>query len=221
MGEWTDPTPWGGSWPEDGRAIDIPSPVAGAPWPALRATLMALGWQPEPNLHPDHGLIGYAVQARNALLSIGLGQRESGPSVIVSAVLCRGMERPAAALVAVDRANCLLRAGQLLFYPGPPAELAFYAALPWPSAGPDLVAAWLPAVLREAESAGHVAVSLVRGFHPADLTALWQQSPQEAGPADGDGQRDGKEAEPAAAIVAPQRPKRRRRKPPQDGEGET
>jgi hypothetical protein len=129
------------------------------------------------------------------------------------------MERPRAALLAVDHANRLLRVGQLLFYPGPPPEFAFYAALPWSQADVALLTSWLPAVLREAESAGHVAVSSVRGFHPADLTALWQRWAEEA---EQSAAVEGATTEPdaAPAIAAVKRRRRPRNKTGGNSQGE-
>jgi hypothetical protein len=85
------------------------------------------------------------------------------------------MERPRLALAAIDRANRDLRLGQMLFYPGPPPELAFYLSLPWEHVRGPLLAPTLGAVLREIEQVGFPAIGLVQGYHPTDLEQLFRQ----------------------------------------------
>ncbi|MBI5609460.1 MAG: hypothetical protein HY902_11330 [Deltaproteobacteria bacterium] len=167
--------PWGGDWPADGQAIDVPSPAPSAAWVALRQQLQAIGFEAEPNIHPEVGLVGYSLRVRNASVGVGVVQRGAGLQLAVTAVLCRGMDRARLALAAIDRANRDLRLGQMLFYPGPPPELAFYLSLPWEHLRGGLLAPTLTAVLREIEQVGFPAVALVQGYHPGDLEQLFRQ----------------------------------------------
>ncbi len=167
--------PWGGQWPADGQVLEVPTPAPGPHWRVLRTRLERMGLEFDPNLHDELGLVGYTLRLRNAQLGIGAVQRPSGLHLALTAVLCRGMEREGLAVAALDRANRDLRLGQMLFYPGPPAELTFYATAPWALVDDDLFAPYLAAVLREVEDVGFAAVTLVRGVHPSDIPELWQQ----------------------------------------------
>lgn len=167
--------PWGGQWPADGQELNVPTPAPGPHWRVLRARLERMGLDFDPNLHDELGLVGYTLRLRNAQLGIGAVQRPSGLHLALTAVLCRGMEREGLAVAALDRANRDLRMGQLLFYPGPPAELTFYATAPWLLVDDNLFAPYLAAILREVEDVGFAAVALVRGVHPSDIPELWQQ----------------------------------------------
>lgn len=153
-------------------AIDLPSPVPGACWRALRGWLEDLQVEFEPTV-TNEGLVGYAVRMRNALLGVGLGLRATGPVVSVTAVLCRGMDREQQALSAVDIANGRLTLGQLLYFPGPPAELTFYAAAPFDLLDRDTFALLFHSVLNELDNVGFAAVMQVRGYHPTDHSAPW------------------------------------------------
>lgn len=167
--------PWGGAWPADGQGREVPTPAPGPHWRVLRARLERLGLDFDPNLHDELGLVGYTLRLRNTQLGIGAVQRPSGLHLALTAVLCRGMEREGLAVAAIDRANRDLRLGQILFYPGPPAELSFYVSMPWQLVDDALFTPLLAALLREIEDVGFAAVSLVRGVHPSDLPELWQQ----------------------------------------------
>lgn len=167
--------PWGGRWPADGQNLDVPTPAPGPHWRVLRARLERMGLDFDPNLHDELGLVGYTLRLRNAQLGIGAVHRASGLHLALTAVLCRGMEREGLVVAALDRANRDLRLGQMLFYPGPPPELTFYATAPWALVDDELFAPYLAAVLREVEDVGFAAVALVRGVHPSDIPELWQQ----------------------------------------------
>ena len=167
--------PWGGHWPVEGQGLDVPTPAPGPHWRLLRARLERMGLEFDPNLHDELGLVGYTLRLRNAQLGIGAVQRASGLHLALTAVLCRGMEREGLVVAALDRANRDLRLGQMLFYPGPPPELTFYATAPWVLVDDELFAPYLAAVLREVEDVGFSAVTLVRGVHPRDIPELWQQ----------------------------------------------
>ncbi len=167
--------PWGGGWPAAGQAIDVPTPAPGPHWRLLRGWLEQLGFDIEPNLHPEHGLVGYSMRVRNAMVGIGTVQRPHGLHLAITAVLCRGMDREQLALLALDNANAALRIGQLLYYPGPPAELAFYASTPFSLLNEQVFHAYLQAIFREVEETCFAAVALVRGFHPADMAQFWDE----------------------------------------------
>ncbi len=166
--------PWGGQWPEPGTAIDVPTPAPGEHWKQLRAWLGEFGFDVEPNLHAELGLVGYSVRSRNAVLGIGVVKRQLGFYLAITAVLCRGMERESHAMLALDRANAALRFGQLLYYPGPPAELAFYASVAWKLLDGNMFPTFLTAVFREIEESCFTAVTTVKGYHPTDMTAFWE-----------------------------------------------
>lgn len=166
--------PWGGKWPDAGLAIDVPTPAPGEHWRTLRRRLGDIGFEVEPNLHADLGLVGYSVRTRNAMVGVGIVRRQFGLHLAITAVLCRGMDREPMAMLALDQANACLRLGQLLYYPGPPAELAFYASTPWELLDDHVFAAYLGAVLREVEETCFPAVALVQGFHPSDMTQFWE-----------------------------------------------
>ncbi len=170
----TDEPPWGGQWPDAGKAIDVPTPAPGDHWKQLRGWLAEFGFDVEPNLHPELGLVGYSVRSRNAVLGVGVVKRQLGFYLAITAVLCRGMERETHAMLALDRANATLRFGQLLYYPGPPAELAFYASVPWKLLDGQMFPGFLTAVFREIEESCFAAVALVKGYHPNDMTAFWE-----------------------------------------------
>lgn len=157
----------------DAQAIDLVSPVPAECWRALRGWLERLGVDFEPNLHEEFGLTGYAVRLRNYLLGIGLGARSTGPALTLTAVLCRGMDRPQVALAAVDRANGQVRLGQVLFFPGPPAELSFFASWSFDLLDEPTFALLFDAVLAELIDVGFPAVMAVRGYHPTDQAAPW------------------------------------------------
>jgi hypothetical protein len=167
--------PWGGPWPDDGQAREVPTPAPGPHWKVLRARLERLGLDFDPNLHDELGLVGYTLRLRNTQLGIGAVQRPSGLHLALTAVLCRGMEREGLAVAAIDRANRDLRMGQILFYPGPPPELSYYISVPWKLVDDALFTPLLAALLREIEDVGFAAVTLVRGVHPSDIPELWQQ----------------------------------------------
>lgn len=167
--------PWGGEWPAAGIAIDVPSPAPGPHWKVLRGWLTDFGFEVDPNLHAELGLVGYSLRVRNAMIGVGIVKRPFGLHLAVTAVLCRGMEREAVAMAALDQANASLRMGQLLYYPGPPAELAFYASTPWNLLNTEVFPAFLSAIFREVEETCFAAVAAVRGFHPADMTQFWEQ----------------------------------------------
>jgi len=158
-------------------AIDVSSPVPNESWRQLRAWLDAMDLDIEPNLNPDIGLVGYTLRLRNYLLGIGLSLRATGPVVSISAVLCRGMDRESAALAAADRANRHLTLGQVLYLPGPPAELSFFAACSMDLLDRDTFALLFDAVLGELNSVGFPAVMAVRGYHPGDYAAPWGDEP--------------------------------------------
>ncbi|MSP91623.1 MAG: hypothetical protein EXR79_07445 [Myxococcales bacterium] len=157
----------------EAQAIDLVSPVPAECWRALRGWLDRLGVDYEPNLHDELGLTGYAVRLRNYLLGIGLGVRSTGPALTLTAVLCRGMDRPQVALAAVDRANGQVRLGQVLFFPGPPAELSFFATWSFDLLDEATFALLFDAVLAELNDVGFPAVMAVRGYHPTDQAAPW------------------------------------------------
>ncbi|MBM4344619.1 MAG: hypothetical protein FJ100_14740 [Deltaproteobacteria bacterium] len=170
----TEEPPWGGQWPEPGKAIEVPTPAPGDHWRQLRRWLHEFGFEVDPNLHPELGLVGYSVRSRNAVLGVGVVKRQLSHFLAITAVLCRGMERETHAMLALDRANAALRFGQLLYYPGPPAELAFYASVPWQLLDAQMFPTFLTAVFREIEESCFHAVTLVKGYHPADMTAFWE-----------------------------------------------
>lgn len=202
--------PWGGEWPSDGLAVDVPTPAPGEHWRILRARIAAMGMEPEPNLHPDHGLVGYSLRLRNASVGLGVVQRAHGLALAMTAVLCRGMEREQLALAAIDRANRHLRLGQILYYPGPPPELAFYLSLPWDMVSDALFPAIVRAARREIEQAGFPAVALVRGYHPADLEQLWRHLEQLAQAELAAREAESAEPRPPACSESADRPRRRR-----------
>jgi len=197
--------PWGGEWPADGLAIDVPSPAPTQAWVVLRQQLLAIGFDAEPNIHPEVGLVGYSLRVRNASVGVGVVQRGHGLQLAVTAVLCRGMDQPRLALAAIDRANRDLRLGQMLYYPGPPPELAFYLSLPWEHLRAGLLAATLTAVLSEIEQVGFPAVALVQGYHPGDLEQLFRQL-QELAAAPPEDRSVEPYTPPAAETAAPLRP---------------
>ena len=173
-------------------AIDVTSPVPSECWRALRAWLEAMDLEFEPNLHADVGLVGYSLRLRNYLVGISLTLRSTGPVLSVSAVLCRGMDREHAALGAVDRANRQLTLGQVLYLPGPPAELSFFAASSMDLLDGQVFPAFFDAILSELNGVGFPAVMAVRGYHPGDYAAPWGDEPLLACLEDSDGcrQRD-------------------------------
>jgi len=197
--------PWGGQWPAQGQSIDVPTPAPGPHWRLLRGWLVDLGFDIEPNLHADHGLVGYSIRLRNALVGVGAVARPHGVHLAITAVLCRGMEREHLALLALDHANAALRIGQLLYYPGPPAELAFYASTPFALLNEAVFRDYLAAIFREVEETCFGAVGLVRGFHPADLSRLWEEL--EAIVAEGDKAVAASGAEPAPPSADGEAPK--------------
>lgn len=214
----TEP-PWGGSWPDAGQAIDVPTPAPGPHWRLLRGWLETLGFDIEPNLHHEHGLVGYSMRVRNAMVGIGTVQRPHGLHLAITAVLCRGMDREQLALLALDHANAALRIGQLLYYPGPPPELAFYASTPFGLLDEQVFHTYLNAIFREIEETCFVAVSLVRGFHPADMTQFWDEleslvqsalQPKEGADAAAPDAEAAPAAEPAAEAAV--KPKKRKKK---------
>ena len=200
-------------------AIDLPSPVPAACWRALRSWLEDLGVDFEPTLTQE-GLLGYSVRLRNALLGVGLGLRATGPVLSVSAVLCRGMDREQHALAAADRANGRLTLGQILYFPGPPAELSFFTSVPFDLLDCQSFALLFQSVLHELDNVGFPAVMQVRGYHPTDHAAPWGDpmlapldDDESDGPADADhddtasyasqGTADAPEAEPAEGAASP------------------
>ncbi len=158
-------------------AIDVASPVPSEHWRLLRSWLEDMDLDVEPNVNPDVGLIGYTLRLRNYLLGIGLALRATGPVVSISAVLCRGMDREQFALAAADRANRHLTLGQVLYLPGPPAELSFFAACSMDLLDRETFALLFDAVLGELNSVGFPAVMAVRGYHPGDYAAPWGDTP--------------------------------------------
>lgn len=173
-------------------AIDVGSPVPSACWRALRAWLESMDLEFEPNLHADVGLVGYSLRLRNYLIGISLTLRSTGPVLSVSAVLCRGMDREHAALGAADRANRQLTLGQVLYLPGPPAELSFFAASSLDLLDRTTFPPFFDAILSELNSVGFPAVMAVRGYHPGDYAAPWGDEPLLScvEDSDGCGQRD-------------------------------
>jgi hypothetical protein len=155
------------------EAIDLSSPVSDACWRALRGWLEGLQLPFEPTLSDDVGLVGYSIALRNYLIGIGLNERATGPVLTLTAVLCRGMDRETAALGAVDRANRLLAVGQLLYVPGPPAELTFHAAVAFDLLDGESFALLFEAMLGELNNVGFPAVMAVGGYHPTDYAAPW------------------------------------------------
>lgn len=155
------------------HAVDVPSAVPGPCWRTLRGWLDDMELVFEPNLHPEHGLMGYAVRLRNWLLGVGLSARSTGPVLTLSAVLCRGMDREGAALQAVDKANARLTLGQILYFPGPPAELSFFASTSFDLLDQATFGMLFDAMLQELNNVGFVAVMQVRGYHPTDYAAPW------------------------------------------------
>lgn len=153
-------------------AIDLPSPVPGACWRALRGWLDDLGIEFEPTVTQE-GLVGYSMRLRNALMGVGLSLRSTGPILSITAVLCRGMDREQHALAAADTANGRLGIGQLLYFPGPPAELTFYAAAPFDLLDRETFGLLFHSVLHELDNVGFAAVMQVRGYHPTDHSAPW------------------------------------------------
>ncbi len=155
------------------HAIDVTSAVPGPCWRTLRGWLDDMELEFEPNLHPEHGLMGYAVRLRNWLLGIGLSARSTGPVLTLSAVLCRGMDREAAALHAVDKANARLAMGQILYFPGPPAELSFFASATFDLVDRETFTLMFDAMVQELNNVGFTAVMQVRGYHATDYAAPW------------------------------------------------
>jgi len=200
-------------------------------WRQVRQWLLDAGWDPDPQISPDEQFLGYALRLRHLQLGFTLSQRTGTPSAVVSAVLCRGMDRPELGLAAADAANRELRFGQLMFLPGPPPELHFYASWPLDLLDGPLLGAVLRQVVRELEETGFGAVIAVQGMHPADLWQLFDDLAEALGAADRDHEAaadsaaepaaDGAEAQKApAAEATPQDdavPRRRRKKPGRTG----
>lgn len=155
------------------EAIDLSSPVSDACWRALRGWLQGLQLPFEPTLSEDAGLVGYSIALRNSLIGIGLTEHPNGPVLTLTAVLCRGMDRETAALGAVDRANRQLALGQLLYVPGPPAELTLHAAVALDLLDGESFALLFEAMLGELNNVGFPAVMAVGGYHPTDYAAPW------------------------------------------------
>jgi hypothetical protein len=168
----------------------------------------------EPNLHAEHGLMGYAVRMRNWLLGVGLSARSTGPVLTLSAVLCRGMDREGAALQAVDKANARLTLGQILYFPGPPAELSFFASTTLDLLDQPTFLCLFDAMLQELNNVGFAAVMQVRGYHPTDHAAPWgdpmfapidddfEELPVEPAPVDPQAVADDRDAAAALAGTA-------------------
>jgi hypothetical protein len=161
-------------------ASELQSPVPGECWKTLRGWLDDLGVEFEPNLHAELGLTGYAVRLRNYLLGIGLGMRSTGPVLTITAVLCRGMDREHLALAAADRANGQLGIGQVLYFPGPPAELSFFGSWSFDLVDDAAFVLLFDAVLTELNNVGFPAVMAVRGYHPLDHAAPWGEEGEAA-----------------------------------------
>lgn len=155
------------------QAVTLTSPVPGACWRQLRGWLDDMDLEFEPNLHAQHGLLGYAVRLRTWLVGVGLSMRATGPVLTLTAVLCRGMDREQAALAAADRANAQLTLGQILYFPGPPAELSFFASTSLDLVDRATFDALFDATLQELNNVGFPAVMQVRGYHPTDFAAPW------------------------------------------------
>lgn len=200
-------------------------------WRQVRQWLLDAGWDPDPQIGPDEQFLGYALRLRHLQLGFTLSQRTGTPSAVVSAVLCRGMDRPELGLAAADAANRELRFGQLMFLPGPPPELHFYASWPLDLLDGPLLGAVLRQVVRELEETGFGAVVAVQGMHPADLWQLFDELAEALGAADRDPEAapdpastpeaGAEEAhEPPAEAATPQdhaAPRRRRKKPGRSG----
>lgn len=154
-------------------AIDVPSPVPGPFWRTLRGWLDESDLEFEPNLHTEHGLLGYAVRLRTWLIGVGLSMRTTGPALTLTAVLCRGMDREQVALAAVDRANAKLAIGQILYFTGPPAELSFFTSVSFDLVDRDIFTKLFAAMVQELNNVGFPAVMQVRGYHPTDHAAPW------------------------------------------------
>lgn len=149
----------------------IAHPVSSVLWRQVRQWLLDAGWEPDPQIGPDEQFLGYALRTRHLQMGFTLSQRTGTPSAVVSTVLCRGMERPDLGLVAADTANRELRFGQMMFLPGPPAELHLYTSWPLDLLDGPLLGKVLQQVVREVEETGFAAVAAVQGLHPADI---WQ-----------------------------------------------
>lgn len=155
------------------QAIEVTSAVPGPCWRTLRGWLDDMELEFEPNLHAEHGLMGYAVRLRNWLVGIGLSARSTGPVLTLSAVLCRGMDRESAALQAVDKANARLTMGQILYFPGPPAELSFFASATFDLIDRETFTLMFDSMVQELNNVGFSAVMQVRGYHATDYAAPW------------------------------------------------
>jgi hypothetical protein len=205
--------------------------VADLHWQELRRWLVAGGWDPDPQLSDDDQFLGYALRLRNCQLGVSLSQRTGTPSLVLSAVLCRGMERPDMGLMATDMANRDLSFGQLMLLPGPPPELHFYATFPLDLLDAALLERVLHAVGRELDDVGFAAVMAVRGLHPFDYWHLFEDLEQQldglTAPVDGDADPAESGPDPAAgtdatgsetepeSVPEPARKPRRRKKPSQ------
>jgi len=150
----------------------IHSDVVGVHWRALRQWLLDMDVEFEPTIN-DESLLGYSVAMRNYALGVGLIDRHSGPALTLSAILCRGMDRPNLALEAVNTANAQLSIGQMLLSPNSPPELSFFLSMPLDLLDGDTFAALLTWVLQDLNEIGFSAVMAVGGYHPTDPFADW------------------------------------------------
>ncbi len=156
----------------------IHSDVEGPYWRALRQWLLDMDVEFEPTIN-DESLLGYSIAMRNYALGVGLIDRHSGPALTLSAILCRGMDRPNLALETVNKANAQLSIGQMLLSPNSPPELSFFLSMPLDLLDGETFAALLTWVLQDLNEIGFSAVMAVGGYHPTDPFADWVKMVQD------------------------------------------
>ncbi len=196
------------------------SDVSEHDWRQLRGWLEDLSLSFEPDIRDDQGLVGYRLFGRTWQVAVGLSLRLGQPRLHVTVLLCHGMERPEAGLLAVDRCNARLGLGQLLFVPGPPPQLSFFAATPFQLLDQEGFGRWFEAIHRELNEVAFAAVDRVQGYHPLDFEPLPNEESQEEQEVAAEPRQEPADSDRQAQPAPPLAHGRRKRAKPRRGGSE-